>query len=421
MRKTLRNWIQKVLTGMCGFPLLAGFLLWQSGFEAPVRGQGVDWYRWRGPDLNGISRETGWFAAFPAGGPKQLWKAAVGQGYSSVSISKGRLYTMGMAAGQETVYCLDANTGLVIWKHSYPYRYEPQWYDGGSSSTPTVDGAQVYTLSQAGDLFCFDAGSGKVVWSKDIAKELSLELGTWGFASSPLVQEDMLVVNAGTQGAAFDKANGKMLWSTGSKPAAYSSVVPFTMDEKKAFALVAAKAVVAVEASSGQELWRYPWKTSYDCNVADPIIHDGKVFIASAYGSGCALLDFTAQPPKEVWRNKNMHNHFNSCVLLGGYLYGVDGEADKFANFRCLDWQTGAVKWSQTGLGMGGFMVADGKLIILSEKGELVIAAASPDAFKPLARAQVLGGKCWTTPVLSQGKIYCRNYKGDLVCVAVGK
>jgi outer membrane protein assembly factor BamB len=394
------------------------FFLWQSALVLSLHSEGVDWYRWRGPDLNGISQETGWFMASPVGlVVHRFWKASVGHGYSSVTISKGRLYTMGTGGGQETVYCLDANTGAVIWKHSYAYRYEPQYYDGGSSSTPTIDGNQVYTLSQSGDLFCFDAVSGKILWSKDIAKELSLEVGTWGFAGSPLVEGEMLVLNAGTQGAAFEKNTGKLLWLTGTNAAGYSSVVPFTMGSKKAFALFAAKALVAVAATDGKELWRFPWKTSYDCNVVDPIIHEGKAFIASAYGSGCALVDFTVQPPKEVWRNKNMNTHFSTCVLLGGYLYGVDGEADKPASFKCLDWQTGAEKWSEKDLGMAAFIVAEGALIILTEKGELVIAQANPAAFKALVRAQVLEGKCWTTPVFSQDKIYCRNAKGDLVSV----
>jgi outer membrane protein assembly factor BamB len=390
-------------------------LLLVSGIQ--VFSAGVDWYRWRGPDLNGISKETGWFAPWPAAGPKQIWKAAVGHGYSSVSISNGRLYTMGTNAGQETVTCLDANTGKLLWNHSYPYKYEPQYYEGGSSSTPTVDGDNVYTLGQMGELFCFEAASGKVLWNKNIAKENAFEVNTWGFASSPLIEGNLLIVNAGTQGAAFDKTTGKVIWTTGTNAAGYSSLVPFEMAGKRALALMAPKALVAVDKQSGKELWQFEWKNTYNMHAADPIVQGTKAFISSAYGGGCALIDFSALPPKEVWKNKNMQNHLNTCVFLDGYLYGVDGQSDQPATFKCLDWNTGEVKWSEKGLGLGAFMVADGKVIILSEKGELVIAEASPAGFKALSRAQVLTGKCWTAPVLSQGKIYCRNSNGDLVCI----
>ncbi|MBI5385649.1 MAG: PQQ-like beta-propeller repeat protein [Verrucomicrobia bacterium] len=378
-----------------------------------------DWPCFHGPDHNNISKEKNWLGAWPAEGPKQLWKANVGGGFSSVSVAAGRLYTMGVVAKRETVWCLDATTGKELWKHSYPYVFKPQYYEGGSSVTPTVDGNTVYSLGQSGEFFRFDAVSGEVLWSQNIAKELGAEVPTWGFASSPVVEGELLIVNVGTHGAAVNKATGKPVWTTGKAAAGYSSAVPFDAGGQRAVAFLAAREVVAVEAKTGQLLWQHPWKTEWDVNAADPVLDGGKVFISSSYGSGCALVQFSVKPPRELWRNKDMQTHFNSAVLVGGHLYGVDGEAGKPAFFKCLDWQTGAVKWSEKGFGLGAVTAADGKLILLSEKGELVIAEASPAAFKPLARAQVLGGKCWTAPVLSNGRVYCRNSTGDLVCVDV--
>lgn len=162
----------------------------------------------------------------------------------------------------------------------------------------------------------------------------------------------------------------------------------------------------------GVELWRYPWKTRYDANVADPIISDGKIFISAGYELGAALLDVSGGRPKLVWENKNMCNHFNSCVLLSGFLYGFDGDAGKATTtLKCLEMATGNVKWAEK-TGIGGLMAADGELIVLTEKGELMVAVATPDGFKPISRAQVLGGKCWPTPVLANGQIFCRNAKG---------
>jgi outer membrane protein assembly factor BamB len=402
------------LPGTARAVLLAGFLVGWTATAAT----GLDWPCFHGPERNNISRETGWLGAWPAEGPKRLWKASVGAGFASVSVAEGRLYTMGVVAGQETVSCLEAATGALLWKHAYPYVFKPQYYEGGSSSTPTVDGARVYSLGQAGEMNCLEAATGRLLWSENIAREFGLEVPTWGFASSPYLAGELLLLNAGTRGTALDKATGKLVWNNGKTPPGYSSAVPFAMDGQAAAAFLTAREVAAVEIKTGKLLWKHPWKTDYDANIADPVIEGDRVFISSAYKSGCAQVQFSVSPPRELWRHKEMQTHFNSAVLVGGYLYGVDGEADKPALFKCLDWKTGEVKWSSKGLGLGAVMAAEGKLIILGEKGELVIAEATPAAFKPLARAQVLGGKCWTSPVLAQGRIYCRNSKGDLVCIA---
>lgn len=407
----------KTMSSPSGSVLPVSFLLFAGAFLTTVCGQGLDWPCFHGPERNNISREKGWLGSWPAEGPKRLWKANVGGGFSSVSVAKGRLFTMGVVDRKETVWCLDAVTGKEIWKHSYPYVFKPQYYEGGSSVTPTVDGDVVYSLGQSGEFICFDAATGRIVWTQHLSKDHGFAVPTWGFASSPYVHGDLLILNAGTHGAAFNKTTGKPVWTTGQAAAGYSSAVPFEFGGQKSVAFYAAKEVVAVEAQTGKLLWQHPWKTDWDVNAADPVISGDRVFISSSYGSGCALIQFSERPPRELWRNKDMQSHFNSAVLLDGFLYGVDGEAAKAVFFKCLDWNTGTVKWSQKGLGLGAVTAADGKLIILSEKGELVIAEAVPTAFKPLARAQVLGGKCWTVPVLSHARVYCRNSTGELVCV----
>ena len=164
----------------------------------------------------------------------------------------------------------------------------------------------------------------------------------------------------------------------------------------------------------------YPWKTAYDVNSATPIVTDGKVFISSGYRAGCALLDVSGTTPTLLWRNKNMSNHCNSSVLYEGYLYGFNGNVGGGGALTCLELKTGEVKWSHKGLGTGSLMIADGKLVVLGERGDLVVAAASPEKFDVIASAgKVLGGICWTTPVLSNGRIYCRNSRGDVVCLDV--
>lgn len=383
------------------------------------QGLALDWYRWRGPDLNGISKETGWTTAWPKEGPRQLWKANVGLGFSSMSVSEGRVYTMGNRNDQDTVYCFDAASGNEVWKHTYEEPLDPRYYEGGTSGTPTVDGHTVYTLSRKGNLFALEAATGKVQWSKNIAKEFGVAIPEWGFAGSPLVEGDLLILNAGTQGTALNKRTGARVWSTGKNRCGYSTPVPFDAKGRRAVVLFGGQHLAAIEVKTGKEIWTFPWKTSYDVNAADPIIAGDKMFVSSGYRTGGALLDLTGGRPSVVWKNQNMHNQLNACVLINGYLYGTSGQSGHAGDLRCVDFKTGDVKWKEASAGLGALMAADGKLIVLSEKGELIIAEATPEKFKPLARAQVLGGKCWTTPVLSHGRIYCRNSQGALVCVDV--
>jgi len=380
-----------------------------------------DWPNWRGPDHNGISTEAGWLAQWPADGPLRLWKASVGIGFSSVAVAQGRAYTMGNKGDIDTVFCFDAETGKLIWKHSYPCPISPLYYEGGPSATPTVDGNTVFTMSKKGDVFCFAADTGKIIWSKNIAQELSLDSPMWGFASSALIEGKILYLNVGTCGVALDKSTGKVTWSTGTSPSGYSTPVPCTIGGKAALALMTGAGAAGVDLATGAELWQFPMKGNYNLQVADPIIAGDHFFVSSAYANTDALLQIEDGTTKAVWQNTNLRNQINSSVLVDGFLYGVDGMAgpSPSASLKCVALQSGAVKWEFPDLGGGALMVADGKIIALSDKGELFTAAVSPQSFTPISRAQVLGGRCWTVPVLANARIYCRNAKGDLVCLDV--
>lgn len=389
-------------------------------FFLPLGTSANDWYRWRGPDLNGISTETGWQAQWPAEGPKQLWKASVGKGFSSMTVSHGHVYTLGNdGAATDTVWCLDAASGAVIWKHSYPCPLDPKFYEGGTSSTPIEDGDRVYSISRKGNLFCLDAADGKVIWSKNLPKELGCEIPTWGFAGSPLVYGDLLILNVGSAGLGLDKKTGAVKWQSGKGASGYSSLVSFESGGKHLVAFAASQSIIALDPTDGKVAWSFPWKTQYDMNAPDPIVSGGKMFVSSGYGHGSALLDISHDQPAVIWQTKYFRNHINSSVLWKGYLYGVDDVSNTKYELKCVSWATGEVKWDEPKFGKGALMMADGKIIGLSDKGMLYVIEANPAGFKPISQAQVLGGKCWTTPVLSNGRIYCRNWKGDLVCLDV--
>jgi outer membrane protein assembly factor BamB len=375
---------------------------------------GGDWPRWRGPDLNGISPEKGWRAQWPAEGPRQLWKASVGTGFSSFAVSGGRVYTMGNVTNTDATFCLDARTGKVLWRHAYPCPLDPKNFEGGPCATPTVAEGRVYTHSRRGDVFCLDAAKGTVIWSKNLNQELGLEIPNWGCASSVLIEGKLAVLNMGNAGVALDKQSGKVVWVSAKTAGAYATPVPLTIGRDRYLAIFSRQSLVLVKAADGREAWSYPWKTEYDVNAADPIVAGDQLFICSGYNRGGTLLKVTAHSAEKVWENKEMRNHFNSCVLWQGHLYGPDD-----SGLRCLAFDTGELKWAYREFGKGSLMLADGKLVALSERGDLIIAEATPTAFQPISQAKVLTGKCWTTPVLANGHIYCRNAVGDVVCVDV--
>lgn len=383
----------------------------------------ADWPHWRGPDYNGISKETGWVTTFPEGGPKILWEKSIGTGFSSITVSDGKAYTMGNIDGSDILYCFDAATGNEIWKKSYPCPLFANLHEGGPCSTPTVDGDAVYTFSKKGDIIRFETATGKIVWHRDLQKELGLQPPRWNFSSSPFIYGDLVILNAGERGIALNKADGSVKWQNGTNAGGYSTAVPFKVGDKDCIALFVAKEAVALETATGTVLWSIPWKTQADINASDAVISDNKIFVSSGYGVGCGLFDISSGEPKEIYRNKKMSNQLNSSVLWKGYLYGFDGmigmNGPGRGKLTCMNFETSEVKWSQDGMGTGSLMLADGKLIILSEDGKLVTAEASPDGFNEISSAQILTYKCWTVPVLANGRIYARNTAGRLVCVDV--
>ena len=371
----------------------------------------ADWHQWRGPQRNGISSETGWTSRWSGVGPRIVWRAQVGQGFSSVAVKSGRVYTMGNANGKDTVYCLNAANGKVVWSYSYSCS-EGQY--PGPRATPTVDGDKVYTLSREGHAFCLNASTGRVVWSADLQRQTGARPPQWGFASSPLIEGNLVIYNVGTAGIALDKNSGRVVWKSGAGTSGYASPVAFNVGNQRGVAIFSAKALIAVNPTNGRVLWQYPWETRFDVNAADPIFTGEYVFISSNYNRGCALLKISGGRPQVVWENRNMRNHANSCVLIGGYLYGNDE-----GRLACIELRTGAERWRQGGMGKGGLIAANGNLICMTERGVLVIVKAAPDRYTEQASVQAMRGTCWTHPVLANGFIYCRSHEGELVCLDV--
>ena len=379
----------------------------------------ADWPNYRGPNYDGISNETGWTTDWPSDGPKVLWEASLGTGFASIAVSNGRAYSMGNINDNDILYCFDTATGRQIWSKSYKCPLLAKNHEGGPCATPTVDGDAIYTFSKDGDALRFNAATGDIVWHVNLNKQYGFKHPTWHFSSSPLIVDDLVILNAGSAGVALRKTDGSIAWQSNKSASGYATAVPFTINGNKYVAIMSFDEIVAVNPANGNVIWRFPWKTQYDINSADPIFSDELMFISSGYNHGCALLKISESNVSEVWQNKDMRNQINCSVLWKSFLYGFDGQVGGGGTLKCVDYTTGKVVWEQRGLGTGSLMLSDGKLIILGERGKLVIAQASPEGYNELASAQILSGKCWTYPVLANGRIYARNANGKLVCVDV--
>jgi len=383
-----------------------------------------DWPQWRGPARNGISQEKGWLDHFPAQGPPIAWKTTVGLGFSSIVVADGKACTAGHANGSDTIFCFDALTGKEIWKQSYPSELGDKYFEGGTTGSPTLDGNRLYWLSRWGDLYCFDAASGKIIWNRQLVKETQARVPSWGFSGAPTVYKNLLILNVGEAGMAVEKDTGKEVWKSGDGDAGYNTPLPVTRGDKTEIWFANGEAYLSVAPETGKEIWRMKWLTEFGVNASDPVAYANNVFISTGYGKGAALFKPPTTPdgqPEVIWKNRILRTQLNGAVLIDKHLYGVDGDTTEKAQLKCIEIETGKQVWTQPDFGTGGIIVADGKIIALAARGELMVAPASPEGFKPTARAQILGGKSWTAPVLANGLVYCRNSRGDLVTVDLRK
>lgn len=387
-----------------------------------------DWPQWRGRNRDGISEEGGWPAAWPAQGPKVLWKRSVGTGYAAVSVVGSRIFTMGNDGRNDIVWCLDAATGAEVWNYSYPCRGGGSGWPGARIQ-PLIDGNRLYTLSLKGHIHCLDAETGRVIWSQDAARELNAKGGRHGFSCHPLIEGDRIIFELGARGGsivAFNKANGRVIWQAGGDACGHSSPVLFGDGDSRCVLIWTGAGLIGMDLRDGRTLWRFPSRIKHNCNIATPVVSGDRVFISSVYyDRGSALLRFSRGKPVVLWHSKAMQNHTGTCVLWRDHLYGFDGWVDAKKGgkgvLKCVNFKTGQVRWAKKGLGTGSLVLAGGRLVILSGRGELIVAQASTEGFRELARAKVLDGRCWTMPVLSRGRIYCRNYEGDLICLDLNR
>jgi outer membrane protein assembly factor BamB len=401
-------WLRVVIVG--GVLLGAGVV--ERSEAQPV---GSPWPQWRGSSIDGISSDSRWLSANPT--PQKVWEVQVGIGYTPAAVVNGKLYTMGWRENKDYVQCLDAATGKELWSFNYDAPLNANSHAGGPSCTPAVDEGKVYTLGRDLKMHCAEAATGKVLWRKDLKVEYGSRPPQWGFSGSVMIWGDTAYVEGGRT-IAMDKATGKEKWKSQDYGAGYSTPMPFELEGKKLLAVFNAFGLVVLNAADGSEIAKHRWETSYGVNAATPIVAGNRIFISSGYGRGCALLQLQGNQLTVLWENKGMSAHMASPVLIDEHLYGFDE-----GKLTCLSLATGETKWMQRGLGKGALTAANGKLVVMSERGELIVAPAKSSAFEPIIRFAAVPAShpVWIMPVVAEGRLYTRNPAGLLVCYSLAE
>lgn len=401
---------------------------------------GGDWEKWRGPNGTGIVYDDEWNPHALNGSPRIVWEAKLGLGYSSVAVRDGRLYALGnkdIRAGNDTVgvdiiYCLDAGTGVEIWRYSYPCQTDNTW--PGPTASPVLDGDRLYTVcDDTGDLFCLNALDGRVLWKRNVVADFGTvpPYNGVGYAGSPIIEGDLVLFNLNTAGIALNKYDGKTVWSSEPGRCSFSTPVVFDHRGERKVALFGAKNFFLLDPGTGRVLDSHPWETSSNENTADPIVDGDRIFISSAYGQGCALLRLEGDDLELVWQNHELNNQFTSSVFIDGYVYGIDGERPR-CHLKCIDLETGEVMWRES-MRFSSLIAVNERLVVLDEDGVLHVVEATPEAFREIAGGKVQRSDSavrrtgrsrthwWTNPVLVNGHLYVRSDKGDFACIDVSK
>jgi outer membrane protein assembly factor BamB len=394
--------------------------------------QATDWPQFLGPSRNGVYAGGDLADTWPKDGPPVVWEKTVGQGFSGPAVADHKLILFHRLDNKETVECLDAKTGKSLWSYAYPTKYVDDFgFDEGPRATPSVAAGRVFTYGAEGMLLCLDLESGKKIWSVDAKARFHAPKGFFGIACSPLVEGPGVLLNiGGSDGAglvSFDSATGNILWKSSDEEASYSSPVAATIDGKRHAFFFTQSGLVAVDPANGTIQFQYPWQPPIHSSVssATPLVIDDLVFLSASYGTGAILLRVKNDGVEKVWSADDvLSNHYATSVYHDGFLYGIDGRADPGfeppPSLRCVELKTGKIRWQDDSVGAATITLAGDQLLLLTERGELIRAAASPDAFKPNARAQVLPFQVRAYPAFADGYLYARN-KNKLVCLDLGK
>ena len=397
----------------------------------------AEWPQYRGPNHDGSTAgkiSTSWSGK----GARMAWKTKTPNGFSSFAVSGGQAFTVFTREGKETLVALDAKNGRELWHVALnPADYGHSGGNAGARnnnggdgprSTPSVDGGRVYALSADLLLLCADTKSGKTIWKHDILKEFDGEPIKWENAASPLIDGNLVFAGGGGAGQsllAFDKVTGKVAWKTGSETITHATPVVATIHGVRQVIYFTKAGLVSLECTKGTQLWKQNYKFAVS-TAASPVVSGDLVFCSAGYGVGGGAYRIMHKGGKwsteEEWRipgNAHVANHWSTPVLKDGHLYGMFS-FKKYGDgpLKCVELATGKIKWEKEGFGAGNVILVDGNVLALTDFGELVLVKGTAQGYKELARIKAVAGKCWSTPVVSGGRIYARSTK-EAACLEV--
>jgi outer membrane protein assembly factor BamB len=420
----------------------------------------TDWPTVRGQNWDGHSKESGISESWPKSGPPVLWTRELGGGYSSFVAWEHWVATQYQTLSGQYIVCMDAETGHTRWEVRYDWPYEPAGVYPGPRSTPVYSEGRIYFTSPAGLLRCLDAANGRSLWSAQLDTDFAAKLPGFGYACSPIVLENKVIVPVGGDGAsivAFEKSTGSVLWQSGKDAASYASIYPIRFQGEWLLIGYLQNALVWHDAGTGRILWRRALSTGYDEHSTWPVYQEPFLWISGPFQAGSEWLELRpdADDPIRMVRKSNLlSNDIFSSVLHDHALFGFDlHEAQAKTHrtsrgiFRCIDFLSGEALWSvgdgrlhrsssnapwsgestrvepleRDQIGHATVLVADNKLILFNDMGELILAHADRKGYRELGRARVLSGEiCWTQPALSRGRLFIRN-QSRAACVYLGK
>ena len=424
----------RILSLLIWYPLVVAAITPTAFADEPATLLEAPWSQFLGPQRNGISNEQDLNFDWLETPPKILWRETLGSGYSSLSVIQGHLFTMAQQADQILVVCFHPQTGKPLWRQPLGRSYLDNQRQGpGPRATPTFHRGQLFCMGPSGELACLNAEDGKIVWQTNVYESLGItnpmsEELYWGLSSSPLVEGDLVICFPGGKKndciAAFEKHSGKLAWTANSDHRTYASPISATIGGHRHLICFTGEALMGLDATRGNLLWRFAFQNQYKCNCATPLVINDQILISTAYGTGSALVqlevrngEFHAQ---EKWGQKKFQNLFATSVIVDGYAYGCHGDTG-VCTLRCLELATGQVKWIARDPGRCTLIAAADHVITLSEDGVLRLVAADSNQYIEQGQIdRLLSYKAWATPALFQGRLYARDQQ-DLVCVDLRK
>ena len=382
-----------------------------------------DWPQFLGPARDGSA--AGLVATnFPKEGPVQLWSASVGAGFAGPVVSSNAVFLFHRKSQKEIVTAFARENGKQIWENGYPATYTDDFgFDEGPRATPVLAGGKLFTYGADGVITAWQSSDGKMLWQVDAKQKFGSRKGFFGRAPSPLVIREKLVVAVGGENGAsivaLNVADGATLWKAGDDEASYASPVIAKFNGGDRLLALTRERLLVLLPDTGKVEAQVKFRPSMNASVsaATPLVKGNQIFLTASYGAGAVLLNYTGGNFEKVWAaDEQLSSHYSTPVVIGNLLFGFDGRQEQGADLVCVEWPTGKERWRAAGFGSGTIIRAAENLVILSEKGELVIAAGSGDRFSPMARGQVLGFDTRAHAALASGLLFARD-KQKLVCL----